>query len=607
MRSLPPESSKACAPQSAMRLATSFINVALVVSTMSLLGVPTGLATSPIRVSTDFQLPPELSPTATDHVHHITRSALTELKRFVQVVNPVSGNLTVPRSVRRYFKCRPPPDQPCFDKGCPIELSRVCNRAIEKSELHEPSLVCFWACNGGCDYVGGSSMPVDVDLLLYVTADGTSPECTDQLSKTTIAHGEACQFDPSTGRPLSGGINFCPHVTLPQRNNSLAIGRQIDSVLHQLVHVLGFDHESLRSLNLVSGVTRREYGIVQQMNGTEVAQLAQKHFNCSNATGLDLENNYLPDLSDYSQSTSSRSEVHWEFRLTEDLMVASTDGAQLPRSPITSFTLAALNDTGWYVTNASAGVQPISGKNAGCEHFESSCDDPSTSKGEFCEERNYNRQCTRDESAIAQCSDHPLADGCRVPEFTLRQSCKHTRTAQQQTLFGQWRSAQSSICMRSLNDTSRLINDAVYTLPEPGFGCFETECSDSGSELYVTLPSCNDFNSSEPGCDQRSGSFPGPAVKLTCKSEGHMINLGNSRASDELGYTSGSIVCPDPGAVCRSTSCPNRCSNHGICDGDPGECMCFAGFAGSDCSMRRCTDGECSGKTTCNFQSGQCE
>jgi hypothetical protein len=66
-------------------------------------------------------------------------------------------------------------------------------------------------------------------------------------------------------------------------------------------------------------------------------------------------------------------------------------------------------------------------------------------------------------------------------------------------------------------------------------------------------------------------------------------------------------------------SCPNQCSGHGTCRQE-GQCACFAGFEGYDCSMRTCpsaeswgqdqevmhTQSECAGRGVCKRETGTC-
>ena len=46
-------------------------------------------------------------------------------------------------------------------------------------------------------------------------------------------------------------------------------------------------------------------------------------------------------------------------------------------------------------------------------------------------------------------------------------------------------------------------------------------------------------------------------------------------------------------AYANTALCPNTCSSHGTCSlGSSGECSCFPGFGGADCSLRLCPGGK---------------
>lgn len=60
-----------------------------------------------------------------------------------------------------------------------------------------------------------------------------------------------------------------------------------------------------------------------------------------------------------------------------------------------------------------------------------------------------------------------------------------------------------------------------------------------------------------------------------------------------LGYTQGRIgPCPNNTVLCSSLSCPGHCRARGYCDN--GECKCYLGYQGLDCSSQLCsTDSNC--------------
>jgi hypothetical protein len=68
--------------------------------------------------------------------------------------------------------------------------------------------------------------------------------------------------------------------------------------------------------------------------------------------------------------------------------------------------------------------------------------------------------------------------------------------------------------------------------------------------------------------------------------------------------TSGNCTCYQgfSGIDC-SIQCPNLCSKRGTCDN--GNCICKSGFYGEECQFIKCLN-DCSGNGTCNNQTGEC-
>jgi len=64
--------------------------------------------------------------------------------------------------------------------------------------------------------------------------------------------------------------------------------------------------------------------------------------------------------------------------------------------------------------------------------------------------------------------------------------------------------------------------------------------------------------------------------------------------------TEGTCVCLGgwAGDTCHRPDCPNKCSAHGTCafwagSDSPGECECYPGFSGGDCSLAETTQRQC--------------
>jgi hypothetical protein len=95
-----------------------------------------------------------------------------------------------------------------------------------------------------CAAPGGAGLRA-TDFALYVTAV-EEPYC---RNSAVLAMGAPCETDPFSGRPLSGNANFCPRalaLAAPQDGDSAAWGMQLDTVMHETLHALGFSGRWLK-------------------------------------------------------------------------------------------------------------------------------------------------------------------------------------------------------------------------------------------------------------------------------------------------------------------------------------------------------------------------
>jgi len=178
-----------------------------------------------------------------------------------------------------------------------------------------------------------------------------------------------CKAEPVFGRPVLGILNLHPVNVLNDDTNYRI-------VRHELMHVLAFSPALYDSFVDETGVKRTSPTIVIQKSITgydsnivltenlrlvtpRVTQYVKDHFNCSEATGADLEEYGSP-------ATSS---AHWEMRLfMNEMMTGSSDYlAFTSYYAFSKLTLALLEDSGWYnVTDWSKAEVMTWGRNTGC-------------------------------------------------------------------------------------------------------------------------------------------------------------------------------------------------------------------------------------------------
>jgi leishmanolysin-like peptidase len=242
-------------------------------------------------------------------------------------------------------------------------------------------------------YPAGAGV-ADTDFVLYVTAMQT-PSC-GSAGMDVLAYGLTCQRDQHD-RPTFGRVNFCPSAL---DTNAANVESEIGVALHEVAHALGFSATSwflfrdelgnprtprdprypdypdestygrefscggvdifnyLPSDNTVAYVSERGMDCtrlnqqppyqapemcVAKMVTPAVTAAARLFFNCPTLNGAELENQ-LTTACDLQGS-------HWEQRiLNTELMSSYVTHAALV-SPIT---LAAFEDSGWYMPNYDA-------------------------------------------------------------------------------------------------------------------------------------------------------------------------------------------------------------------------------------------------------------
>ena len=193
-----------------------------------------------------------------------------------------------------------------------------------------------------------------IDLYIFVRFGNNK-----EMGNSTLALARAKYVDPETGQPLIGVININKDVDYI-KVNSLRFFELF--ILHEMTHVLGFDSYFFKTFfhNLIQ---KNDYNGIQRayINSTKVVHLAKQYFNCSSIEGVELE-----DFEGAGKVSS-----HWESRiLLGDYMNAEFYNEE---EVISEFTLALLEDTGYYQVKYYTGGLMQFGKNKGCEFLYVKC------------------------------------------------------------------------------------------------------------------------------------------------------------------------------------------------------------------------------------------
>ena len=223
----------------------------------------------------------------------------------------------------------------------------------------------------------------------------------------------------NNGRPILG------YIAIEEKKN---LNRQIDSdieyqkefysvfFLHQFTHILGFNRTFINNLSSHSIIIKDNqsfYRTSQEIKrsviqSSKLTPKIKSYFKCENCNGnvLELEEiNYCGD--EY---------IHWDARiLSGEYMIADI---YVQEQVISEFTLAILDDLGFYKVNYFTGGLMRFGRNQGDDFFTKDCNDPlalyeqtdntkrkSTFPNEFCAS-NSKTTCTPGRLSRGVCDNY---------------------------------------------------------------------------------------------------------------------------------------------------------------------------------------------------------
>lgn len=476
-------------------------------------------------------------------------AALTYLASVVHVHGPAPAPLLLPRPcavTQTWSDGR----QECIQE---VPLSS-CLQAFHNASFFDQTRICSGRRPGDCRIEGSHNPPLAADVVLYVTAtaggengmvhcgrqDAALASSMSGPSGSLAAAGGACAVDSATNRPIAGAVNICPERLMMLRTAStFSRDSLVMDCVHELLHVLAFSEALYGSFRDRNGITSVDGRLL--VRSSAVVAVAKAHFNCPSLIGVPLED----DGGDGTANT------HWEMRtLNGELMVGTVLAGQRPS--LSNFTLAFLEDTGWYAPRYSLASPLAWGRGAGCGFVTaSSCH--STPNQFFCSPTAVGAQCTFDSLAVGTCIQLPLTkeqEQCFVVAPYSNWVCRDSSLADaDRALWGNSFGAGSRCVAGGEQPWSRSQGRLVYTQDEPTAGCFLTSCTGGGA-AQVSIAG-------------ESRACPGGA------------NISVPMFKGTLG--------PCPSDLCVSLACKNDCNANGDCSA--GLCVCWPGWTGADCSQ----------------------
>ena len=183
------------------------------------------------------------------------------------------------------------------------------------------------------------------------------------LDSSTLASASGVVFQDD-GKPVLGLVKINKDVDYSKKKSQEYFQA---IVFHEFTHILGFSIHAFENYyhNVFSQVD--DFGVMRTyINSEKVLAVARKYFNCPDLNGVELEESG-------GQGTAGS---HWEARI---LLGDYMNGyAYTEEMVISEFTLALLEDTGYYKANYYTGGLMRYGKNKGCEFVKGQCVDKTT-------------------------------------------------------------------------------------------------------------------------------------------------------------------------------------------------------------------------------------
>ena len=232
-----------------------------------------------------------------------------------------------------------------------LKVKNIKNNYILKDENIINILIPDWNKTLiGTNAVGGLK-DLGIDLFIFGRFD-------DKMDEMTLANAGARYTDMDTGQPIVGLVNINTKVNYG-KIKSKEYFQSI--ILHEFTHILGFSNNYFNKFNFLFNKTD-EFNVVRYyIKSPKVLEVAKKYFDCQDIDGVELE----------ESGGSGTAGSHWEARI---LLGDYMNGVVYPEEQaISEFTLALLEDLGYYKANYYTGGLMRYGKHKGCDFIKKRC------------------------------------------------------------------------------------------------------------------------------------------------------------------------------------------------------------------------------------------
>eukprot|EP01107_Rhizomastix_libera_P000018 TRINITY_DN10037_c0_g1_i1.p1 TRINITY_DN10037_c0_g1~~TRINITY_DN10037_c0_g1_i1.p1 ORF type:complete len:653 (+),score=114.53 TRINITY_DN10037_c0_g1_i1:35-1960(+) len=348
------------------------------------------------------------------------------------------------------------------------------------------------------------------DMVFWVSA---RPITTDGV----LGFAASCAIDATDGnRPIMGYFNINPSAI-----SSGKIPYLKGLFMHEATHALGFSSANFGSRVLTKA--RANVTGVTGFYGTKILNMARDHYACPSLDIVEIEND----------GGSGTAGSHFEKRtFINEIMVGSS--SQLPQ--YSKFTLAVLEETGWYQADYSYADPFGFGYHKGCDFVMKTCS-KATWGSIFCT-TNGALSCTPDRSGPGSCVNEDgkgsdtLADDCPYYLNIANTACTQSHSS---SVYGESYGA-SSRCF-----TSTLLQDSPIGLTRSS-RCYPTYCK-SERDLRVKI---GDYWNTCP--DGMTITVPGYGGKVECPTAVELC-AGVTPDSDAANFPTFESIDPSSGTT----------------------------------------------------------
>eukprot|EP01084_Bolivina_argentea_P068396 124501_1 len=559
-------------------------------------------------------------------------AAIDYLEKVIQV-RPIDGNLTLERRCNTWANQE---ENKCH------HISSSYKSCGGYHDIEDRYFDEIYSCDeSDCTLIpsGGGTAH---DLTLYFVGKSSSYGCNGVYGFSSFCHSNL--YD----RPIAGFVNLC-EKTLLDEGQYFTWEKAVTLVVHEVYHVLGFSstgfayfrkndaartarspraggddgNGDLHNNNFgfpqhgsESGL-RWNYGkdtiISTTIRGKNAAfivlptvvDVIRKFYNCSTMIGLELE-----DFGGVDTASS-----HWEQRiLSMEFMIGYISSA----APVSVFSFAVFEDSGWYKMNWDYATVPPYGKGFGCDWYEEKCVIEDAAHGEY-EALDDDLYCTSDVK-YACAADYVGKSNCELTEYEDGElpsafqyfggfghgdgdqaniggvlgyadfcpmfyhysngDCRITESSHAYESFG------AEICPNcKCNEMYSSDFTKNYAI------CYPTECAQN--YLYEDQVGEDEYDPTNAAFYKDYSDYVATRVKVS--NEGHTkheyITCWRFESSEykDTSYYSYSIKCPEFEDICYDRN-PWICNGHGMRNREStsvyDECFCNHGYIGCDCTVR---------------------